>query len=585
MILRPLLLAALLTLPSLPAPAQSAADRVHAIGEDMLEREYDLAPLFETYAQGAGPRAGRAILDLEGEPSERYRALYRDILGRLTYTRTAQLGDSERIALRLLRHHADSQLARHEHPLRAMQMATPIRDPAGVLVALAASAQPFRDAADFDAWLARVEASGAVFDHAIRHLEAAAARQWTAPRALAQKTLAQVEGIAGKSAREGPLWAPVARFPAGAGPDARADFERRYAAALDERLLPAMRRFADYLRDKYIPRARTTAGIGTLPGGDRAYRAAIRGYTTLDLAPEQVHALGLAEAERIRPKLIEAARKVGFKGELGALGPWLDQQPANHPFRSGEEVLAYLRQLHGRVAPGMSRLFHRLPRAPFEIHLAPAAIAATASASYLRPTPDGSRPGVFQMPVPDPLRTPRHSLAPILLHEGMPGHHLDGGLNVELDQPRYRKSLWVTAYGEGWGLYAESLGHELGAYDDPWALVGRYALEIRRAARLVTDSGLHWKGWSREEAIAYLRAHGITAHDATVEVERYMADPGQALAYKVGEIEILKLREEARKTMGAGFDLRDFHQAVLAEGPVTLEVLRERVRAWSRAPR
>lgn len=582
---RHLAAAATALLAAVPALAQPAGDRLRALGEEMVEREYDLVPAFESFFQGAGPRAGRTVTDLSPDATERYRALYGGMLEKLATIPAAGLAESDRVAHALLTRRASAELARHRYPLRAIGLATPIRNVARLLVYVGSSSQPLRTEADFEAWLERVQATAPTFDHAIAQLRAAAASGWTSPRSLVESTLRQVEPMASKAAREGPFWGMVGAYPE-AGADKRAAFERRYQAALEDRLLPAMRRFAAFLRDDYMKQARTTSGIGSLPGGDRAYRALIRANTTLDLAPEDVHALGLSEVARVRAKLLEVARGLGFKGEMREFAAWLESSPANYPFATPEDVLAYLRRAHARVEPALPRAFHRLPRAGFEIHLTPAAIAASASATYARPSPDGTRPGIFHMPVVDPKKVAAFSLTSLLLHEGMPGHHLDIGRLVELDLPRFRKVSGLTVYSEGWALYAEGLGEELGVYDDPWALLGRYAAELHRAARLVVDTGLHWKGWSREQAIRYLmEERGQAERSATVAIERYMADPGQALAYKVGELEILKLREEARRALGPRFDLRDFHEAVLGEGPLTLGLLRERVSAWIGASR
>lgn len=573
--------AAATLLAAVPALAQPAGERLRALGEEMVEREFDLVPAMETYFQGAGPRAGRTVTDLSPDTSERYRALYGGMLEKLAAIPATGLGEGDRVAHALLTRRASAELERHRYALRAIGLATPIRNVAGLVVRVGSSSQPLRTEADFETWLARVQATAPTFDHAIAELRTAAGAGWTSPRSLVEATLRQVEPMASKAAREGPFWGMVATFPKDAGADKRAAFERRYQAALEESLLPAMRRFAAYLRDDYIRHARTTSGIGALPGGDRAYRALIRANTTLDLAPEDVHALGLSEVARVRAKLLEVARGLGFKGEMREFAAWLESSPANYPFATPDDVLAYLRRVHARVEPALPRAFHRLPRAGFEIHLTPAAIAASASATYARPSPDGKRPGIFHMPVVDPKNVAAFSLTSLLLHEGMPGHHLDLGRMVELDQPRFRKVSGLTVYSEGWALYAEGLGQELGVYDDPWALLGRYSAELHRAARLVVDTGLHWKGWSREEAIRYLmEERGQAERSATVAIERYMADPGQALAYKVGELEILKLREEARKALGPRFDLRDFHEAVLGDGALTLGLLRERVSAW-----
>jgi uncharacterized protein (DUF885 family) len=565
-----------------PALAQGAAERLRALGEEMVEREYDLFPGLETYVDGAGPRAGRTVIDLAANNGERYRALYADVLKRLDAIPVEGLGETDRLSHALLRRRATAEAGRHEFPmLRALGQATPTRNVAGTLVRIGSSSQSLRTEADFETWRSRVEATSASFDDAIAQLKSAAEVGWTSPRSLVQSTLAQVEPMAARSAEEGPFWGMLRSYPKEAGEEKRAAFERRYRATLEERLLPAMRRYAKFLRDDYLKVARTSSGIGALPGGDRAYRALIRANTTLDLTPEEVHALGLSEVARIRAKLLEVARGLGFKGEMREFSAWVEGNPANYPFSNSEDVLAYLRGVHARVVPGLPKLFRTLPRSDFEIRLTPAAIAASASATYSRPSPDGKRPGVFHIPVVDPRKTAAFSLTALLLHEGMPGHHLDIARGVEMDQPRFRKVSSLTVYSEGWGLYAESLGHELGVYDDPWALLGRYSGELHRAARLVVDTGMHWKGWSREQAIRYLvEERGQTERGATVAIERYMSDPGQALAYKVGELEIMRLREEARKALGERFDLRDFHEVVLGDGQLSIDLLRTRVRAW-----
>lgn len=545
-----------------------------------MEADYDLVPALETFGLGAGPRAGRATIDLSPGAQRRHLARLRNAQARLEAIPVAGLGPSDRAAYALLEHRITTGIERHQSPLRAIQLATPIRNLAGTLVGLAAAGQPFRTGRDFEAWLQRVEATAPQFDFAVEALEAAAASGWTAPRTLVERTLRQVHAMASKPAREGPFWSVVARYPAAAGAE-RGDYERRYAATLEQQLLPAMRRYTAYLGDRYLPKTRAAAGIGALPGGERVYAALVRSHTTLDLTPAEVHAIGRAEVARIQDGLLATARELGFRGRMRELSPWLASHPDNHPFATTEEVLEYLRRAHARLVPAMPRLFHRLPRAGLDIRPTPAATAASASASYSRPTADGSRPGIFFIPILEPREIALHRLAAVLLHEGLPGHHLDVALAMEKDVPRWRKSGYLTVYGEGWALYAESLGHELGVYGDKWALLGRHMLELRRAGRLVVDTGLHAQGWSREQAIRYFMDEcGEAERESTVEVERFMADPGQAVAYKIGEREILALREEARKALGPRFDIRDFHEAVLGEGRVPLGTLRERVRAW-----
>ena len=563
------------------ARTQDAGARLRALGNEMLEREHDEMPFLEAMLQGRGPRVGRAFVDLSPGWQERSRKLYDDVLAKLARIPVSQLDAAGRIELELLRERARARRARADYPLREIGFLAPNWGLTPQLIGVAAGSQPFQTEADFEAWIARVEASAATYDQAIPALRAAQRRGWTTSRPLVEKGLRQIEAIAQVDARDGPFWGVMARYPQILSAERRASYEARYLAALEGKLLPAMRRLAAFVREEYLGKTRETAGIGALPGGDRAYRALIREYTTLDLSPDELHKMGLAEVARIRVKLMEVARSLGFKGEIRDLAAWYQANPENYPFHQREDVIAYLKRIHARVEPQLPKLFHRLPKAAFDIQLVDPAIAASASASYWRPLPDGSRPGVFRIPVVDPRRTASFSLAALLMHEGMPGHHLDIGRGMELDLAPFRKAQSITVYSEGWGLYAESLGHELGVYEEPWSLLGRYTAEIHRAARLVVDTGMHAKGWSREQAIRYLvEERGAPQTSAIVAIERYMASPGQALAYKVGEIEILKLRAEAQRELGAKFDLRDFHEVILGEGQVTLPLLGERVRAW-----
>ena len=278
-----------------------------------------------------------------------------------------------------------------------------------------------------------------------------------------------------------------------------------------------------------------------------------------------------------------AAQKLGFNGKVSEARAWLREKPENHPFTSGEEVIAHLNRIHARIVPQLPTLFGRMPKARFAIRLTDPEIAATTPARYLSPN-DSGRPGIFQMPVTDPRQVLSGELAALLAHEGMPGHHFDTGIKLENKVPEFRRRMWVNAFGEGWGLYAESLGHELGLYDEPLDLVGRYSLELLRACRLVADTGLHAKSWTRAQAIQYLVEEcGQPEGGATVEVLRYMAWPGQALGYKIGELTLLELRAKATQRLGPRFDLRAFHDAVLAEGRMPLSMLRPRMEAWIEA--
>ena len=274
-------------------------------------------------------------------------------------------------------------------------------------------------------------------------------------------------------------------------------------------------------------------------------------------------------------------RRAGFNGPIGELRGWIRENPANFPFATADEVIAHLYRIHARIVPQLPRLFGRMPKAPFEIRPTEPELALTVPAQWHPPSDDGTRPGVFTIPIVSPRNTATFDLAALLAHEGMPGHHFDGGIRLENKVPDFRRRLWVNAFGEGWGLYAEYLGHDLGLYEEPLSLVGRYTFELFRACRLVVDTGLHAREWPRQRAIRYLVEEcGAIEGAATAEVLRYMVWPGQALGYKIGEITIRELRAAAEKRLGPRFDVRAFHDAFLAEGHLPLSMARERMEAW-----
>jgi uncharacterized protein (DUF885 family) len=310
------------------------------------------------------------------------------------------------------------------------------------------------------------------------------------------------------------------------------------------------------------------------------YRFAVRNATTTERTPDEIHELGLREVKRIQPLFLAAGEKAGFKGKIGEVRAWVRSKPENYPFTGPDQVIEHLNRLHARIVPQLPRLFGRMPKARFEIRLTDPAIAASAPAQYYLPTDDG-RPGIFAMPVTNPRLTSTFGLAALLAHEGMPGHHFDSGIKLDNKVPEFRRRLSFTAFSEGWALYAESLGHDLGLYEEPLALMGRYSFELLRACRLVVDTGVHARGWPREKAIHYMVEEcGSTEGGATGEVLRYMTWPGQALAYKIGELTILELRAKAEKRLGKRFDIRAFHDAILEEGHVPLDMLRQRIDAW-----
>jgi uncharacterized protein (DUF885 family) len=341
---------------------------------------------------------------------------------------------------------------------------------------------------------------------------------------------------------------------------------------------PAWRKIETFLRDTYLPKARPQVALTSQPNGKAAYDSLIHYYTTTRMTAEQVHQLGEQEVARIEREMESVARQAGFSGSVADFEKQLATRPGG-TFTSKEEMLTYARDVAMRVYPELPRLFRRLPRMPVGVRpITPDREAATAS-NYSRGTPDGSRPGWFNMNTYKPQEQVKYRVEALVLHETIPGHHLQIATQMELENlPEFRKAFIASGFTEGWGLYAESLGSELGSvYLEPSTKFGQLASERFRAVRLVVDTGIHALGWSRDQALTYFRQH--SPGESTAEIDRYIARPGQALAYKLGELKIKELRRRAERELGSRFDVRDFHDAVLRNGTLPLDLLDTQVSA------
>jgi uncharacterized protein (DUF885 family) len=563
--------------------AQSASQRLEQLAAQTQERLLDLFPVSEIFSRGAGPRQDRLELSLTDEHRERQRALNRWVLGELERIPAGELSPTEKLTRELLAWRARDALEWLSHPFH--QHSAFIHLGGGVAFGLVrvVGTQPFRNEADYRAWFRRVQRYPAFLASVESVMRDGAAKGVTTPRVLVERALAQLEALAPEDMVKSALWQPMTQFPASMDAGMRKSMATEYRRLLAEEMFPAIRKLAGYVRNDYLPKARTTDGFGALPNGDKMYRFAVRNQTTTEMTPDAIHELGLREVKRIQALYLAAAEKAGYSGRIGGVRAWLRGKPENYPFTSAEHVIEHLNRIHGRIVPQLPKLFGRLPTARFEIRLTDPALAASAPAQYYAPTDDG-RPGIFAMPVTDPRLVSSVGLAALLAHEGMPGHHFDMSIRLEMKAPEYRRRMWFNAFSEGWALYAESLGHELGLYQEPLELLGRYSFELFRAGRLVVDTGLHAKGWTRAQAIRFMVEEcAQTESGATSEVLRYMAWPGQALAYKIGELTLLELRAKAEKRLGARFDVRAFHEAVLGEGHMPLDMLRRRIDAWIEA--
>lgn len=448
-------------------------------------------------------------------------------------------------------------------------------------------AQPFDTVQDYDNWLARAAGFSPWVDGVIADMRAGIAQGIVLPKALARPVLPQLENLGTADLTKNVYLSPIQKFPQGFTAADRARLTAAFTALVRDQLVPAYQRLLVFMRDTYLPACRDTVGLGDLPGGKAWYAFKARSATTTDLSPEEIHALGLREVARIRGQFEAAKERVGFKGTLKEFFAHLNTAPELR-FTNREEMQAAYEGLRAKVEAKVPAFFGRTPKIGYEIRPVEAFREVSGPpAQYYQGLPDGSRPGIFYYNAYKPETRTRFTTTAYFVHEAVPGHHFENSLSLEqTGLPDFRRFGGTTAYSEGWGLYSEMLGLEMGLYDDPWQWIGRLSAEVWRAVRLVIDTGVHAQGWTREQSIAYFLDNVPQGEVVAIqEVERYIAIPGQALSYKIGEIKLRELRARAEQALGAKFDLRAFHDEVLAHGSVPLSVLEAAIDRWIAARR
>ena len=445
-------------------------------------------------------------------------------------------------------------------------------------------AQPFKTVKDYDDWLARVGQFSVWADSAIGNFRQGMRAGVVLPRVLVLKMVPQLQAQVTADASKSLFYGPITRLPSSFSEADKTRLSAAYQQAILTQLVPTYRKLADFLQTEYLPKARTSTGLADVPGGTEMYRYDVRLMTTTDRTPDAIYQTGQSEVKRIRAEMEAVKNQVGFKGDLPAFFTYLNSEPKFTPYKTPENVLNAFRAIQAKITPNLPKLFGHAPKSPFEIRQTEAFRAATASAEYNRGTPDGSRPGIFYVPILDATKFNTTSgMESLFAHEAIPGHHYQLSLQQEnTNLPKFRRFASYPAFSEGWALYCESLGPELGLYTDPYQKIGALGDEIHRAIRLVVDVGMHAKGMTREQAIKYMMDNEpISEQGATAEIERYMAIPGQALAYKTGALKLRELRARYQKQLGAKFDLRAFHDEVLAGGSMPLAVLERKMDAWA----
>jgi uncharacterized protein (DUF885 family) len=440
---------------------------------------------------------------------------------------------------------------------------------------------PFKTVKDYDDFLSRMRGFEQAVDTAIANMRRGVAQGIVQPRVLMERVVPQLSAHIVANVDSSIFYRPVVNMPASFAAADRARLTAAYQDAIRTGLVPAITRLRDFVRDEYLPASRTTFGLGALPNGQAWYASRVRTLTTADLTPAQIHDIGLAEVARIHKEMERVKDDVGFRGTLPEFFRYLASP--RFQFTSREEMLEEYRAAQARIDPLTDKLFSVKPKATYEIRaVEPFRERSASGGSYMAASPDGTRPGVFYLNTYNPTERSRTGVEALLLHEGSPGHHFQLTIQRELEHvPRVRRFGGFTAYTEGWGLYAESLGRELGVYTDPYQYYGALAGELWRAIRLVLDTGIHEKGWTREQAMAYARENSSQSETSTEsEVERFAAIPGQALAYKIGQLKITELRKRAETQLGPRFDLKAFHRVVLESGALPLGVLEAKVDRW-----
>jgi uncharacterized protein (DUF885 family) len=439
----------------------------------------------------------------------------------------------------------------------------------------------FTTVKDYDDLITRYRKLPVAFDQTIEHMRAGMAAGLMPPKFLLEKVVVQCEGIAATPAEKSAFAAPLAKFPEGIPAAEQARIREAMLAAIRDSILPAYVKLIRFVKDEYAPKGRAEPGMWSLPDGEARYAFQVKQQTTSDLTPEQIHQLGLREVARIEGEMLQVARKLGYQ-DLKSLNAAIEKDPKLHA-HSRQQILDIYTKFIDQMYARLPQLFGRLPKAKVVVVPTEDFREKEASAAeYQTGAPDGSRPGRVQVNTSDPESRKTISMESTAYHEGVPGHHMQLSIAQELPTlPPFRQQEGYTAFIEGWALYSERLGKEVGFYQDPYSDYGRLQDEMLRAIRLVVDTGFHYKRWSRDQVVRFFHDHsGIDEVDVQSETDRYIVWPGQALAYKVGQLKILELREKAKKELGAKFDIRGFHDQVLGAGALPLGVLQEQIDRW-----
>ena len=558
------------------------AAKLDALYEEYWEEYLKMSPITATYI-GDGRYNDQLVDSDSPENRAKTHNFNQHWLERVSAIGDDGLSGQALLSYRIFVRERSDALAGEQFP-DWMQPVNQMFTSAGVVVMLGsgAQAQPFKTVKDYDNWFARASLVPTVFDTEMANMRTGMANGVVRPRVIMAKVVPQLDALIKKKPEDTAFWGPIHNMPADFSSTDRERLTSEYRSLIADRLMPAYRRLRDFVRDEYLPKARDSVGIDKLPNGAAWYAYAAHQGTTTDLTPEQIHQIGLDEVARIHGEIQNVMKEVGFKGSMTKFFAFM-QKDKRFEFKSEDALLAHYRQLEATIESHIPEQFSLVPKAKFEIRAVEAFRAESAAGGeYQSPSADGSRPGIFYVNTFDLPTRKTWDAEDLFLHEAIPGHHFQLALQQELTNlPKFRRFGGNNAFVEGWALYAESLGKDLGVYKDPYSYFGRLQGELWRAVRLVVDTGLHSKGWTRKQVIDYMHANSsVSTPDAIAEAERYMAWPGQALGYKIGELTIQRLRAKAEAELGAGFDIREFHAQIIKDGALPLGILEDKINRW-----
>ncbi|SKA47191.1 Uncharacterized conserved protein, DUF885 familyt [Chitinophaga eiseniae] len=577
----------LLMLAATAADAQQNNPQLHRLFDNYYNERMQLFP---TDATAAGFHQYDDRLAIEGSAPHiaATKTFYRKYLGELKKFGPVSLNTGDRLSLETLIYTLQSDLEAQSLHLEYLPMNQFISTPL-VLASFGSGDgdQPFHTVKDYERWARRMTVFTVWTDTCIANLNKGIQAGVVLPKALVKLMIPQMEALAEKDTAKNIFYKPLSKFPASFSAPEKQRITQLYHTVIATHMRPAYARLAAYLKEQYLPAAQDKAGLFALPGGDRIYRYYVNYFTTApDLTPGQIYQTGLTEVARIRAAMEQIKTQTGFKGDLPAFFSYLKTNPSLMPFKKPEEVLEAYRAIYRKVLPYIPQLFGHQPQTPMEVRRVEAyREAASAGPFYIKGDIAGKRAAILYVPVPDATKVnvTFYGMEATFLHEGIPGHHFQIALQQENKAiPAFRRQPSFSAYFEGWALYVESLGEQLGCYQEPYQKMGALNNEIHRAIRLVLDVAIHTGKMTREEAIDYMMANeAVSKTIATAEVERYMAMPGQALSYKTGEIRLKALRDKLAAQLGDRFSLRDFHDALLAYGDMPLQVLEKYMNDWA----